>query len=84
VAYYGAKILKHIDRPDSQDANPAQSQPFVANGVALRLIPARMDSTIDLDSKIDLRTVEVEHIGPGRMLVSELQFARPFPKLRPQ
>jgi hypothetical protein len=76
------RISQELLRRYSKDFDSVVLQPFRANLVSRRAISHIVREPIDLDRKLVGRTVEVENVGPDRMLSPEADFgaAQSHPK----
>ena len=57
---------RNPDRPD-----PSSQHPRIPPLVPLRIVAHPMNCAVDLDAKLQGRCVEIQGIGPDRMLVAE-------------
>ena len=71
--------LKKLPIRNPVNQNPETSEIAIPNRVADRI----MLLTIKLDRKLSLSAVEIQPIGPDRILTSELKSRLPIPKNLP-
>jgi len=80
----GFDIPKHIACRYTHRRDPGFGQPGIPYGVPFGAIAISMDLPIDLDRQPAIAAKEIEHIGPARVLPSELEASGPFPERLPQ
>jgi hypothetical protein len=83
-AHNGIHLAEHVGGRHPERHQPLLCQPPVPPFVARRIIAPIMGGAIHLDRKAGPVAEEVEHIGPQRMLVPELESAGPGSKLPPE
>jgi hypothetical protein len=65
------RILKHILSQDPQCPDPLFLQPRVTPNVTSRIVAHVMRLPVNLDTQPGCGTIEIEHVGPCRMLTTE-------------
>jgi hypothetical protein len=78
------RIAKHIDCSDPQHFKPFLDHEFVASGISSLPLLDPMNFAIDFDNQSRFKAAEVRHIGPKRMLTSELHTDSTAPWPLPQ
>jgi len=77
-------VAENIARRNTQDSDGLARKPGVTRGIPLGSITHVVRHAIDLDHQSNLGAKEIEHIGTGRMLPSELEATGPRPQFAPQ
>jgi hypothetical protein len=78
------EIVPHLHRRDPQSTYALFRNPGVAARIATRLIAIAVPFSVDLDGQARALAIEVEDIGPERVLSAKLQSAeRPLPQSHP-
>jgi hypothetical protein len=80
----GIQIAQYLARRNPQNFHAMLGQKNIVPRIPLRPIPARVDFPIHLHSQPSRRAVEVEHIGPRRMLSAKPQALGPIAQDTPQ
>ncbi len=63
--------FQHLSRRYPHDGNPLLRQPRVALQISHRPVAPVMGNPVDLDAQLGLGAIEIQHIGPDRMLAAE-------------
>ncbi len=75
--HHPADLVANVTGPQPDYANTLRRQPSCPPSVVRSLFLAEMRRPIDLNSQLHPRTIEVEDVGPDRMLSSELHPVQP-------
>jgi len=67
----GSDVPHHLPRSNSQDGDAMRVQPAVTLRIVCRVVPHIVADAVDLDRERRLSAVEVEDVGPGRMLAAQ-------------
>ena len=78
------QIAKHVTRRDPQNRHAMLAQKSIPPNIPLRPVPALMSLAIHLDRQARRRAIEVEHIGPSRMLPAKPQAFGPLAQNAPE
>ena len=84
VTHDAIQIAKHIPSGYVQNRHSMLAQKCVAPSIPLRPITTPVNLAIDLDGQPRRRAVEVQHIGPRRMLPTKPQAVGTLAKDAPQ
>jgi len=70
---YAFEICEYVSRGNTKIPDTMRPQPNIPVQVMLRSIRTVVRLTVNLDSQLQARTKEVEHIAPRRMLPAEFK-----------
>ena len=81
---YAFEICEYVSRGNTKDPDTVCPQPNIPTLVMLGSTRTVVHLTVNLDSQLQARTKEVEHIAPRRMLAPEFKTARTSTKRLPE
>ncbi len=79
-----ANVPKHVSRRNPQRQNAFVCKPRISNSIPLRPVTHVVGDAVDFDRQPRTGTVEIEHIGTGRMLSPKLPAAGTITQRSPQ